>query len=75
MSTEHQRYSTQNQADALAKYAEEHGMTIVRTFADDGKSGLSLAGRAGLLHLLSEVQKEQHLRSIRDELWYQEGGR
>ena len=56
MSTEHQRYSTQNQADALAKYASEHGMTIVRTFADDGKSGLNLEGRAGLLRLLSEVQ-------------------
>jgi DNA invertase Pin-like site-specific DNA recombinase len=56
MSTEHQRYSTQNQADAIAKYASEHGMVIVRTFADDGKSGLNLGGRAGLLQLLSEVQ-------------------
>ena len=59
MSTEHQRYSTQNQADALAKYAKERGMTIVRTFADDGKSGLNLEGRAGLLQLLSEVQNGQ----------------
>jgi DNA invertase Pin-like site-specific DNA recombinase len=59
MSTEHQRYSTQNQADALHKYAKEHGMTIVRTFADDGKSGLNLEGRAGLLRLLSEVQNGQ----------------
>jgi DNA invertase Pin-like site-specific DNA recombinase len=56
MSTEHQRYSTQNQADAIAKYATERGMVIVRTFADDGKSGLNLEGRAGLLQLLSEVQ-------------------
>jgi DNA invertase Pin-like site-specific DNA recombinase len=56
MSTEHQRYSTQNQADVITKYAGEHGMTIVRTFADDGKSGLNLEGRAGLLRLLSEVQ-------------------
>jgi DNA invertase Pin-like site-specific DNA recombinase len=56
MSTEHQRYSTENQADGIAKYAEEHGMTIVRRFADDGKSGLNLEGRAGLLQLLSEVQ-------------------
>lgn len=59
MSTEHQRYSTENQADALAKYAEERGMTIVRTYADDGKSGLNLEGRAGLLRLLSEVQNGQ----------------
>lgn len=56
MSTEHQRYSTQNQADVIQKYAQEHGMTVVRTFADDGKSGLNLEGRAALLRLLSEVQ-------------------
>jgi DNA invertase Pin-like site-specific DNA recombinase len=56
MSTEHQRYSTENQADAIANYAKEHGMVIVRTFADEGKSGLNLEGRAGLLSLLSEVQ-------------------
>jgi DNA invertase Pin-like site-specific DNA recombinase len=56
MSTEHQRYSTQNQADEISQYAREHGMVIVRTFADDGKSGLNLEGRAGLLQLLSEVQ-------------------
>jgi DNA invertase Pin-like site-specific DNA recombinase len=59
MSTEHQRYSTQNQADAIAKYAQEHKMAIVRTFADDGKSGLNLEGRAGLLQLLEEVQNGQ----------------
>ncbi len=59
MSTEHQRYSTQNQADAITKYAKEHGMSIVRTYADDGKSGLNLEGRTGLLQLLSEVQTGQ----------------
>ncbi len=59
MSTEHQRYSTQNQSDAIAKYAEEHGMVIVRTFADEGKSGLNLEGRAGLLRLLSDIQNGQ----------------
>jgi DNA invertase Pin-like site-specific DNA recombinase len=59
MSTEHQRYSTQDQADAIAKYAQEHNMTIVRTYTDDGKSGLNLEGRARLLRLLSEVQSGQ----------------
>lgn len=59
MSTEHQRYSTQNQADAIAQYAKEHGMQIVRTYEDEGKSGLNLEGRAGLLSLLSEVQEGQ----------------
>jgi len=59
MSTEHQRYSTENQAEGMAKYAEKHGMLIARTFADDGKSGLNLEGRAGLLSLLAEVQNGQ----------------
>jgi DNA invertase Pin-like site-specific DNA recombinase len=59
MSTEHQRYSTQNQSDTIAKYADEHGMIIVRTYADEGRSGLNLEGRAGLLRLLSEVQNGQ----------------
>jgi DNA invertase Pin-like site-specific DNA recombinase len=57
MSTEHQRYSTDNQADEIQKYADQHGMEIVRTFADDGKSGLNLEGRASLLRLLAEVQE------------------
>ena len=39
MSTEHQKYSTENQRDMIQEYAETHGMSIVRTYADDGKSG------------------------------------
>jgi hypothetical protein len=42
MSTEHQQYSTENQAIAILQYAHLHGMEIVRTYADHGKSGLSL---------------------------------
>jgi len=57
MSTERQCYSTENQLSAIAQYARHHGMVIVRTFADEGKSGLSLDGRAGLLSLLSMVQR------------------
>jgi DNA invertase Pin-like site-specific DNA recombinase len=45
MSTEHQKYSTSNQADVIAKYAAAHGLTICRTYADDGKSGLRVEGR------------------------------
>ena len=30
MSTEHQKYSTENQSDAIREYAERHGMEIVR---------------------------------------------
>jgi DNA invertase Pin-like site-specific DNA recombinase len=56
MSTEHQQYSTDNQADKIREYAEKRGIEIVRTYADDGKSGLSLEGRAALQKLLSDVE-------------------
>jgi DNA invertase Pin-like site-specific DNA recombinase len=55
MSTEHQQYSTENQADAIARYAERHGLQIVRTYADEGKSGLNLEGRAALQQLIADV--------------------
>lgn len=56
MSTEHQQYSTENQSQAILEYARTHGMEIVKTYADHGKSGLNLAGRQGLQDLLQEVQ-------------------
>jgi DNA invertase Pin-like site-specific DNA recombinase len=56
MSTEHQQYSTENQSEAILRYAQTHGMSIVRTYADHGKSGLNLAGRGGLGSLLHDVQ-------------------
>ena len=57
MSTEHQKYSTENQADALAQYAEKHGIEIVRTYTDAGKSGLKLDGRDALKRLIDDVTK------------------
>ncbi|WP_316855914.1 recombinase family protein [Ralstonia mannitolilytica] len=36
MSTEHQQYSTQNQADKIREYAQRRGIQIVRTYADEG---------------------------------------
>ena len=56
MSTDHQRYSTENQRDALSRYAAQHGMTIIHTYADEGKSGLSLEGRDSLQRLIHDVQ-------------------
>src|ERR1700761_3416322 len=55
MSTEHQQYSTENQTRAIEEYAAQHNLTIVRRFADYGKSGLNLAGRPDLSRLLREV--------------------
>ena len=56
MSTEHQQYSTENQIAAIQKYAAAHGMEVVRTFGDYGKSGLSVSRREGLQALLREVE-------------------
>ena len=56
MSTDHQQYSTQNQADKIAEYARQRNIEIVRTYADEGKSGLSIGGRASLQQLISDVE-------------------
>ena len=56
MSTEHQQYSTENQADAIRQYADRHGFEIVRTYADEGRSGLRLEGRDALQRLIADVE-------------------
>lgn len=56
MSTEHQQYSTDNQASAIKRYADKRGYEIVRTYADEGKSGLNLEGRASLQKLLNDIE-------------------
>jgi DNA invertase Pin-like site-specific DNA recombinase len=56
MSTDHQKYSTENQADTIAKYAARRGLAIVRTYEDAGKSGLRLEGREALKQLITDVQ-------------------
>lgn len=56
MSTEHQRYSTDNQATAIRRYAAQRGYEIVRTYADEGRSGLRLDGRPALQRLLEDVE-------------------
>jgi DNA invertase Pin-like site-specific DNA recombinase len=56
MSTDQQRYSTENQADAIAAYAALRGITIVRFYADEGRSGLSLERRDALKELIGDVR-------------------
>jgi DNA invertase Pin-like site-specific DNA recombinase len=56
MSTDHQRYSTENQADAIREYAARNNIEIVRTYADHGKSGLSIAGRDAMKQMLADVE-------------------
>lgn len=55
MSTDHQKYSTENQADAIRSYAQRRNMEIVRTYADEGKSGLSIHGRDALQQIIEDV--------------------
>jgi DNA invertase Pin-like site-specific DNA recombinase len=57
MSTEHQQYSTENQADKIREYAVHRGMEIVRTYADEGKSGLNIGGRLALQQLIKDVEE------------------
>jgi DNA invertase Pin-like site-specific DNA recombinase len=56
MSTDHQKYSTANQADAIAAYAQSRNITIVRTYSDEGLSGLGIGWRGGLKALISDVE-------------------
>jgi DNA invertase Pin-like site-specific DNA recombinase len=55
-STDHQKYSIENQSDANLGYARRRGMEIIRTYADDGISGLTFEGRDGLQQLIDDVQ-------------------
>lgn len=56
MSTDHQKYSTENQLDTIRRYAENRGFRIVRVYEDSGRSGLTVDGRIGLQHLMRDVQ-------------------
>lgn len=59
MSTEHQKYSTDNQAEEIRRYADRRGYEIVRTYADEGKSGLRLHGRDALKLLLEDIEEKR----------------
>ncbi len=54
-STEMQVYSTLNQTRALEDYALRHDLVILHAYKDEGRSGLDLEGRPGLLRLLQDV--------------------
>jgi DNA invertase Pin-like site-specific DNA recombinase len=56
MSTDHQKYSTENQLETIRHYAEQHGLEICRIYEDSGRSGLTVEGRDGLQRLMNDVQ-------------------
>jgi len=59
MSTEHQQYSTENQADKIREYASRRHIEIIRTYTDAGKSGLRIDGREALQQLLRDVESDE----------------
>ncbi|UBM11020.1 recombinase family protein [Cupriavidus metallidurans] len=59
MSTEHQQYSTENQRDKIREYANRRGLEIIRTYADEGRSGLRIDGREALQRLIQDVTSGQ----------------
>ena len=56
MSTDPQKYSIENQAEVIAAFAASRGLTIVRTYADEGRSGLDINGREALQNLIDDVR-------------------
>lgn len=55
MSTEHQQYSLENQSAAITRYADEHGLVVIKTYEDVAKSGLLFRNRPGLQMMLQDV--------------------
>ena len=64
MSTEDQKYSLDNQAAAIQKYADLHDFEIVQTYSDTAKSGVVLRNRAALQQLLQDVVGREHLYRV-----------
>lgn len=56
MSTEHQRYSIQNQVAEIEAYCERNELTIVRLYTDAGISGLTFENRPGLRSLIADAE-------------------
>jgi len=59
MSTDDQQYSIDNQKAAISKFAERHGLSIVRTYSDAGRTGVVLRHRPALTQLLKDVLSEE----------------
>nr|WP_283828703.1 recombinase family protein [Bradyrhizobium diazoefficiens] len=56
MSTDLQKYSLENQASAIAAYAAQRGLEIVRDYVDSGRSGVTIENREALQRLIADVR-------------------
>jgi hypothetical protein len=59
MSTDYQQYSLENQAAGIASFAAANNLKIVRTYLDEGRSGLKFGSRYGLQDLIDDIQVGQ----------------
>lgn len=64
MSTDQQQYSPEIQRRTIAEYAIRHGLTIVATYEDFGRSGISLRARPALVKLLADAQNRERCFSV-----------
>ena len=65
MSTEHQRYSLENQSSAIEQYAENHGFSVIQTYSDAARTGVVFRRREGLQQLIRDVvQREAAYKAI-----------
>ena len=55
MSDEQQEYSIPNQQTGIRQYAESHGFAVIKTYADEGKTGVEAKHRFALQQLLRDV--------------------
>jgi DNA invertase Pin-like site-specific DNA recombinase len=58
MSTDTQTLSPTMQRAAIKKYADAYGLSIVESYEDEGRSGLTLRRRAEMQRLLSDVTRD-----------------
>ncbi len=58
MSTEHQKYSIENQEAAMNDYAAANNLKISTKYIDDGKSGLTIESRDALTKLIFDIQNK-----------------
>ncbi len=56
MSTDNQKYSTENQMDFIKEYVKERDFNLIGVFEDAGKSGVQIKGRDNFQKLLDIVQ-------------------
>ena len=55
MSTEHQQYSLANQRTEIEEFSRRKGYSVIKSYEDSGKSGLTIRDRQGLQQLLHDV--------------------